>query len=366
MRPRLKPALRRIHRDERTLQFGTHPHRAVVLTDLVPGVRRWIESLDGTRDLAGALTAAADAGIGERQGRLLIDMLVGQGVVDDAGVPPHPLRALTLAERDRLQPDLDALSLPAGVTDGGFAALERRRAAQVRVYGAGRVGAQLVALLAASGVGRICVIDPGTARPRDLAPGGLTPSELGMSRQDGAVAVARRLAPAITAWTGENAAHLADGSRRPDLVVLAPVEALDGLLVRELAAWEIPHLLVSAFEGSGSVGPLVLPGRSACLQCLDLARRDRDPGWPVVSARLGGFPAGEIACGAALSALVAAMATGHALALIDGHGATVTNGTIDILPDWRWKKTPWSVHPQCRCFRNEFGSLTMGASATCR
>ncbi|MBG0833387.1 ThiF family adenylyltransferase [Planomonospora sp. ID67723] len=366
MRPRLKPALRRISRDERTLQFGVHPRRAVVLTDLDPRVRQWIESLDGTRDLAGVLAGADSAGIGERRGRALLDLLTDRGVVDDAGVSPGPLRSLPLAERDRLQPDLDALSLAPGTTDGGLAVVERRREAQVRVYGAGRVGAQITALLAASGVGRLCVVDPGTARPRDLVPGGLTRAELGMSRQDGAVAVARRLAPALTAWTGEKAAHLADGSRRPDLVVLAPVEPLDGLLVRELVTWEIPHLLVSAFEGFGSVGPLVLPGRSACLGCLDLTRRDRDPGWPVVSARLGGFPGGEIACGTALSTLVAAMATGHALALIDGHELAVTNGTIDVLPDWRWKRTSWNVHPLCRCFRNEFGSLTMVASATCR
>ena len=40
MRPRLKPALRRVTRDERTLQFGLHPRHAVLLTDLEPEVRR--------------------------------------------------------------------------------------------------------------------------------------------------------------------------------------------------------------------------------------------------------------------------------------------------------------------------------------
>ncbi|SNT54835.1 Molybdopterin or thiamine biosynthesis adenylyltransferase [Streptosporangium subroseum] len=366
MRPRLKPALRRITRDERTLQFGLHPRHAVVLTDLEPEVRRWVESLDGVRDLAEVLVGAADAGIGEDRGRTLLDLLVSRGVVDDAGVGPGPLRTLTMAERDRLQPDLDGLSLSPGTTDGGLATLERRRDAQVRVYGAGRVGAQIVALLAASGVGRICVVDPGTARNRDVVPGGLGWTEVGMSRQDGAVAVARSLAPGLTAWTGDGAAQLADGARRPDLAVLAPVVPLDGLLIRELLAWEIPHLLVTAYEGFGSVGPLVLPGRSTCLQCLDLTRRDRDPGWPIVSARLGGFPAGEIACGTVLSTLVAAAAAGHALALIDGREVSVTNGTMDVMPDWRWKRRSWSVHPQCRCFRNELGSLTMVASAPCR
>ena len=213
MRPRLKPALRRITRDERTLQFGLHPRHAVVLTDLEPEVRRWVESLDGVRDLAEVLVGAADAGIGEDRGRTLLDLLVSRGVVDDAGAGPGPLRTLTMAERDRLQPDLDGLSLSPGTTDGGLATLERRRDAQVRVYGAGRVGAQIVALLAASGVGRICVVDPGTARNRDVVPGGLGWTEVGMSRQDGAVAVARSLAPGLTAWTGDGAAQLADGAQ---------------------------------------------------------------------------------------------------------------------------------------------------------
>ncbi|MGW4424108.1 ThiF family adenylyltransferase [Streptosporangium sp. NPDC004631] len=365
MRPRLKPALCRVARDERTLQFGLHPRHAVLLADLEPEVRHWVESLDGVRDVAGVLAGAVEAGIGEEHGRTLLNLLISRGVVDDAAVGPGPLRGLAMAERDRLQPDLDALSLTPGTTDGGLSALERRRGAHVRVYGAGRVGAQIVALLAASGIGRLCVVDSGTARNRDVVPGGLTWAHVGMSRQDGAVAVAGDLAPSVTAWTGDHAARPADGVRPPDLAVLAPVEPLDGLLVAELLDWKVPHLLVTAYEGFGSVGPLVLPGRSTCLQCLDLVRRDRDPGWPVVSARLGGFPAGEVACDTVTSTVVAAMAAGHALALIDGRESVVTNGTLDVLPDWSWKRRSWSVHPQCRCFRNNMGSLTMVTSATC-
>ncbi|MEV7011816.1 ThiF family adenylyltransferase [Streptosporangium sp. NPDC051022] len=366
MRPRLKPVLRRIARDERTLQLGLRPRHAVMLTDLEPEVRRWVESLDGVRDVAGVLAGAAEAGIGREDGRALLESLIDRGVVDDASAPPGPLRALPLDERDRLQPDLDALSLVPGTTDGGLATLARRRRTRVRVYGAGRVGAQVVALLAASGVGGLCVVDPGTARRQDVVPGGLTWEQVGMSRQDGAVAVARRLAPSVIAWTGDHAARPADGARPPDLAVLAPVGPLDGLLVDELQSWGVPHLLVTAYEGVGSVGPLVLPGQSTCLRCLDLTRRDRDPGWPVVSARLGGFPAGEIGCGTVVSTLVAAMAAGHALAWIDGREPAVTNSTTDVFPDWRWRRRSWSVHPQCRCFRNDLGSLTMVASATCR
>ncbi|MGW0804413.1 hypothetical protein [Nonomuraea sp. NPDC002799] len=153
--------------------------------------------------------------------------------------------------------------------------------------------------------------------------------------------------------------YLGDKSDRPDLVILAPVTPLDGVLSNELTSLGIPHLLVAAFEGHGIVGPLVLPGDSACLHCLDLTRRDLDPVWPIVTARIGGYPPGEIACGSALAAVVAAEATGHALAYLDGKPSVVTNGTMDVSPDWRWKRRSWRVHPQCRCMRNDPSPLRM-------
>ncbi|WP_431895994.1 ThiF family adenylyltransferase [Nonomuraea sp. bgisy101] len=483
MRPRVKPVLRRILRDEHTLQFGVHPRRAVLLSDLAPSVKQWIDRLDGTREIGQVMKEASKAGLSEEGAQTLLDTLTARGVLDDAAVLPVPLARLTLAERDRLRPDLDALDLASTTPGGALVTMRRRREARVRVYGAGRVGAQIVALLAASGVGQVRVIDPEPARPEDLVPGGLGWEELGLPREQGAVAVARRItagsacspapgssnsqapdsagadsrrenprdtdlpdtgsrdnslrdtgpwdtgprdtgprgtkAPGADARRagsqgadarGANAPgadarragsqgadargagargagardagssgaefegsvdaraggpHLGDGVERPDLVVLAPVGPLDAVLVSELVAMKIPHLLVAAFEGHGSVGPLVRPGETACLHCLDLARRDRDPAWPIVTARLGGFPAGEIACGSALSSLVAATAAGHALAHIDGQDSAVTNGTMDVLPDWRWKRRSWRVHPQCRCWRNDLGALTMVEPGSC-
>jgi hypothetical protein len=160
------------------------------------------------------------------------------------------------------------------------------------------------------------------------------------------------------------APYLGDGTQRPDLVVLAPVGPLDGVLVNELAELGIPHLLVSAFEGHGSVGPLVFPGETTCLHCLDLTRRDQDPAWGIVTARLGGYPPGEVACDSTLATLVAAEATGHALAHLEGRRTPVTNGTMDVMPDWCWKRRVWSPHPQCRCMRNNPCSLTMVVSPT--
>ncbi len=356
MRPRVKPVLRRVDRDERTLQFGVHPRRAVVLTDLEPAVRALIESLDGTRTLPQVI---AHSELDEASVREMIALLEARGVVEDASVRPDALTSMSMPERDRLRPDLDRLSLTS--SDGGMGTLALRRAAQIRVYGAGRVGAQIAVLLAAAGIGHLCVVDSGTARRQDVVPGGLGWPEVGMSREAGTVAVAGRIAPGVNAWTGRTASRLGDGASRPGLVILAPVKPLDGLLVRELNLHEIPHLLVTAFEGWGSVGPLVIPGVTPCLDCLDLTRRDRDPAWPMVSARLGGFPVGEIACDTVLSTLVAAEAVGHALAFTDGRGSIVRNGTLEISPGGRRRRRSWERHPQCRCGRNERRSLRMVA-----
>ncbi|GAA3682385.1 hypothetical protein GCM10022224_053450 [Nonomuraea antimicrobica] len=581
----MKPALRRILRDECTLQLGVHPLRSVMLSDLTKPVLQWVEGLDGTRDLRAVLHDAARAGLDEPQARSLLEQLAARGALHDASVGPGPLRDLPLAERDRLKPDLDALDLGSTAPDGMMALFSRRREARVRVYGAGRVGAQIVALLAAAGVGHLRVIDPDTAQPSDITPGGLTWAEMGMPREAGAVAVARRATsggpvaaleadgqhearvvgkatrgkretatpstasdvtdartgatggllagpaadralgvpaagratagpataaraaatprsestsqpptsppqpasqsptclpqptsqsptcppqptspprspsppqprprhptpsksstpqkaaapdktatpektsrqqtapaswktspqkvptPQETATPGKTTAlrnspswdstgkpatpsptptraapgpgartasgggayepivnalaggpYLGDKSDRPDLVILSPVNPLDRVLVNELLALRIPHLLVSAFEGHGTVGPLVLPGDTACLHCLDLTRRDHDPTWPIVTARLGGYPPGEIACDVALATVVAAEAVGHALAFLDGREPVVTNGTLDVTPDWRWSGRAWEAHPQCRCMRNNPYSLRM-------
>ena len=83
-------------------------------------MRRFVESLDGTRTLD-ELIARGD--LDEQTIREVVRMLADRGVLDDASVRPEPLRGLSVAERDRLGPDLDALSLSAAdAGDGGLAA----------------------------------------------------------------------------------------------------------------------------------------------------------------------------------------------------------------------------------------------------
>lgn len=53
-----------------------------------------------------------------------------------------------------------------------------------------------------------------------------------------------------------------------------------------LMARDVPHVPVVFTGGQAEIGPIVLPGRTACLACIAAHRRESDPAWPHVAAQL--------------------------------------------------------------------------------
>jgi bacteriocin biosynthesis cyclodehydratase domain-containing protein len=341
MRLAIKAGLLPLWRDRDTLQFGVDPRRAVALGGLGPAAAV-ISLLDGSRDRDGLMATAGTYGIGPAAVSRVLGLLAEAGVLDDFPAGLHA--CLPDRVRARLAPELATAALAYGDPDGGARALARRQAAFVRVHGAGRAGACVATFLAASGVGRVACADPEPAGLADLAPAGLVEADLGSPRQDGAARAVGRAAP--DARTGE------DGSV-PDLVVLTrpALPDLTDALVRD----RVPHLAVRADEAIGVIGPLVRPGRSACLRCVDLRKADADPQWPKILAQAAFARPQPRACDTVLAAMAATLACAQALALIDrgfcGPGGPVTvNGTLEVvLPDWQWRRRTWLPHPACSC-----------------
>jgi bacteriocin biosynthesis cyclodehydratase domain-containing protein len=83
-----------------------------------------------------------------------------------------------------------------------------------------------------------------------------------------------------------NLSHAGVNPRNTDLVVLADYLVADPRVVRALHEARVSHLLVRVRDGTGVVGPLVIPGTTSCLRCADLHRSDKDAAWPAVSAQL--------------------------------------------------------------------------------
>lgn len=339
MRPVLTPAARRLWRDPQTLQLGHATARAVVLAGLDPSARGVLPLLDGTRERPQVITAAAAAGCPAERAERMLELLTAAGLLEDAGADLGPLAALERAERERLTADVASLALVRG--DGGLPAARYRAEASVLVLGAGRVGTPLAATLATAGIGTVDVLDDVPAGPQDAGVGGLDLTDVGRSRGEAARARVRTAAP--SAPEGPIAT--------PDLVVLAPSRPEHLAEAQRYVGPGTPHLLAEVRDTTGVVGPLVLPGRSACLRCLDLTRTDLDPDWPAVAAQLAAPSGARTACDGPLALMVAAQAAMQVLALVDGTvDPAAVSGTLELaLPDWRWRRRSWPVHPDCGC-----------------
>jgi len=364
MRPAIKPGLLVVWRDRDTLQIGIDPRRAVALTGMGRAAGL-IGLLDGSREHGQVLAAAEELGIPRDAADQVIGLLAAAGAVQD--FPAAELRALPDGPRARLARELATVSLAHGLTDGGARALARRQAATVLVYGVGPVGAGIASLLTASGVGRVVCTGPVGQRPaRPTVPSrprtqrrGTPPASASQPPAHAGTTPTATGQPPAQAGQGPAGQRTA-GARprpgranprpRPDLAVLT--DGYPAELPGQLVASGVLHLAASAREAIGVVGPLVVPGQSACLGCVELARSDRDPAWPFILAQAAGQTAQPVACAATLATAVAAQAVSQVLSCLDlaQPAVAVTNATLELVaPGWQWRRRSWPRHGQCRC-----------------
>lgn len=346
-RPRLKSGLSRLRRGPSTVQFGLDPDRAVLLTGIDATLNRCLDRLDGS---ARPADLAADLGVPADRVEDLLHLLATADLLEDAAVTADGWRELPLMSRDQLAPDLASLTLTHPGPAAGKQALGRRLAATVEIRGGSRIGATLAGLLAAAGVGAVRVLDEAPTAACDFAPGGLGRADLDRRRGPAATRAAARHAPA----TAPPAAPSTTGSTTaaPDLVVLADLPPAVGA-ADDLVRAGTPHLVAGLRETEGLVGPLVVPGRTSCLQCHHLTRADRDRAWPHLAAQLavpGPRSAAVRPCDVVLATTVAAHAALQALSFLDTSAASALDGTLHIrLPGGAIRRRSWRRHPGCGC-----------------
>lgn len=326
MRPVLAPAARRLWRGTGTLQLCLGPTQGVLLEGLDGPTRHLLTLLDGARTAEQVVSESRAAGCSEPE--RVLSVLDDAGLLVDSDALQVPLPDSD--DRLRLAPDAAALTLTPHRDAGAL--LRARQSARVVVHGAGRVGGPLAALLAEAGVGTVDLRDPEETRWEDLAVGGLRPHDVGRARGSALSARVRS----------------ARSPHQPALVVLT--EEVPEQLARVLVRDGVPHLLARTQGLVGLVGPLVLPWRSTCLQCVALVRAAIDPDWPhlLPYEELGRRP--PEATHGVLAAAVAAQAALQALELLEGGTPASVGGSLELeLPDWRWRRRTWPTHPSCDC-----------------
>ncbi|MEU7482041.1 TOMM precursor leader peptide-binding protein [Lentzea sp. NPDC042327] len=158
------------------------------------------------------------------------------------------------------------------------------------------------------------------------------------------------LSLAMTSLLAESGVRLA---HHADLVVLAATLVPDPAVVSGLMAARTPHLAVRVREGVGIVGPLVLPGRTSCLNCADLHRTDHDEAWPAIAAQLVGKPASYDVLFASGTAALAVAQVLESLRHVRGPEQApppVLNATLELdLVTGVAERRSWYPHPDCQC-----------------
>ncbi|MGW0392587.1 TOMM precursor leader peptide-binding protein [Streptomyces sp. NPDC003042] len=370
MYPKVKPALARAWRDRQTVQFGVTPAHAVVLGPVDTATGSLIDRIDGTRGMDMLRVEASGMGLAEGLVDELVRRLAAAGLLDD--VTAGGQRAQAVRQRpevlERLGPDLGSLSLVHREPGGDLRGVAARRAIRVQVRGSGRVGAVIATVLAGAGVGRVEVLDGGRVLPADVAPGGLGPGSVGRLRAEAAAALVRESAPGRAPRAGE----WAGPEPGLALVVVAPRDGLqawapDPETAADWVGTGIPHLYAGVLEGTGLVGPLVLPGTTGCAGCMERDRVDRDPGWSrmLVQWRSAHHRRATAACDLGLSTAVAGLAAAHALAFLDGEVPASAGARWEAaLPGLRWERSAVWPHPDCPCAAATAPQPEAGADGT--
>ncbi|MFC8761016.1 TOMM precursor leader peptide-binding protein [Streptomyces sp. NPDC057193] len=357
MHPMVKPALRRAWRSLCRVQFGVTPAHAVVLDPVDQDTEALLGLLDGTRGTDLLRAEARARGLPDGRLEALVHRLESAGLLTDA-LAGRPGRAGPAAGQvdpalDPLRADLASLSVVHPGPRRAVRTLAARRAQRVQVRGAGRVGATVAALLSAAGVGEVEVVDSGRVEPWETAPGGLPVESVGERR----ATAARRL---VGRWRshrdGPASPVASSGGGGLSLVVVTPRDGLgayvpDPVPAEHWIATGTPHLYAGVLEATGTVGPLVLPGATACARCLQEARTDREPVWPRLLAQWrSGAPHPLPACDLGLATAVAGLAAAHALAFLDGDLPASTGTRWEVsLPMLEWRAERLGPHPDCPC-----------------
>ncbi|MFD6178106.1 MULTISPECIES: ThiF family adenylyltransferase [unclassified Isoptericola] len=334
----LRPATPVLDHGDGEVLLGTDPRWSLVLTGLADHESRWLRDLGSRRHHSLDRSARHWGVTPARQGQIVRALDGGGFLVRRQAQHASPAAV-------GWSPDVAVLG--ALRPDGcGTATLARRGGCVVGLHGLGRLGVVLAELLASAGVGALVLDDRDPVHVGDLGLGAYAPADVGRPREEAAAEVLRRRHPALRVGS----ALPAGGS--PDVVVVVEAHAARPARYERLLGAGVPHLPVVVREADVLVGPLVLPGRSACVGCVDRHATDADAGWTAAVADLTRRPPTDVAHETTLAATAAALGAGQVLALLDGSMPATAGRVLEVaLPEAVPRSREVAPHPECGCTR---------------
>jgi hypothetical protein len=284
-RIRLAAHLILVRRDDRDIQLGVDVEGALVLADPDGAVTTLLQLMDGRYRLAELTVVADQRGLADHL-EVLLEALMAAGALQH----PAPARG----------PETHS----------------------IRLVGLGPAGELVAEQLLRARIGRLVTVEPGAS-----------------------------------SWRGWGAGHdqvqRADHWSQPtidavDLTILVSDDLEpDRAVTAELTRADHPHLVVRPRAHGAVVGPLVVPGRTSCVRCGDIARTRTDPAWPRMLAQLCRTRGQWDPLAAEWAA---ALTTTQVLAHLAGRSAQVAAATFELGPiNWTWQRRVWAADPACAC-----------------
>lgn len=135
-------------------------------------------------------------------------------------------------------------------------------------------------------------------------------------------------------------------SAPPEIVVMLSDGPLARMRVDPLLRAGTPYLVVESSPDDWTVGPLVVPGVTACLRCLDAACAETDPRRGLVVDQLADVP---VPRDRLLESLAVAWAIRDALTHVAGRRPSTWSASVTLTRDQEPVRRPWLRHPDCGC-----------------
>lgn len=152
------------------------------------------------------------------------------------------------------------------------------------------------------------------------------------------------LAANVTALMHQLGVSVADDAASAQLVVVVAHFLARPEWYQPLMSGDVPHLAIICDDQQVRLSPLVVPGRTACLFCLELHHRDQSDAWPTLSVQLLRRRAAS-ASGPLLVSAVAELAT-QLFEMSAGQFHLDRHQTIRVKERISESVVP---HPRCAC-----------------
>ena len=125
-----------------------------------------------------------------------------------------------------------------------------------------------------------------------------------------------------------------------DFVILVSHFVVSPIDIQPWLGRDVPHLAVVFGESSVRIGPVVRPGVSACIRCVELAHIDVDPAWSAVAPQVWRRTAAADTIPLAIHAAAESLGL---FAMGGGYSIRIDAVTLSRVT------APHHLHPECGC-----------------